>query len=417
MSQTATDKIQNWTQAARRGARSLARATSAQKNRALRQLAQLLRTRTDAVLAANARDVEASQTSLSGAALDRLKLDHKRIQNLAGAVDEIIALPDPVGECGPATLRPNGLRVMQMNIPLGVILMIFESRPNVAIDAGALCLKSGNAVILRGGKESIHTCSLFGELFAQALQSAGLDAGAVTIVDDPDRALVAGLLSRSGEIDLVIPRGGESLIRAVTEQSRIPVIQHFQGICHTYIHRSAEPQRAVAIAINGKVQRPGVCNATETILVDRDWQHTPALLQALHDAKVEIRGCEATRKLAAYVKPATEQDWHTEYLDLIVSVRIVDDLEQALQHIETYNSNHTEAIVATDWDACSEFQRRVQSSTVCINASTRFADGGELGLGAEIGISTSKLHAYGPMGLRELTTRKFVVLGNGQVRT
>ena len=411
-----TDTVSIWTQRARQGARSLARAHSRQKNQALNTLAQLLRSQSQAIMDANALDMDAGKASLSAAALDRLKLDAQRIESLARAVDDVARLPDPVGECGPSVLRPNGLRVMQMRIPLGVILMIFESRPNVAIDAGALCLKSGNAVILRGGKESIHTCRYFGQLFEQALKQAGLDTGAVTIVDDPDRALVGELLSRAGEIDLVIPRGGESLIRAVTEQSRIPVIQHYQGICHTYIHQSADAETATAIVLNGKVQRPGVCNATETVLMDRHWPHGRAVLDALHSAGVEIRGCKSTQHMASYVKPAADKDWDTEYLDLIVSVRVVDDLEQALQHIEFHGSNHTEAIVARDWSACNEFQQRVQSSTVCINASTRFADGGELGLGAEIGISTSKLHAYGPMGLRELTTQKFVVQGNGQVR-
>jgi glutamate-5-semialdehyde dehydrogenase len=409
-------KVNQWTAQASRASKTLAIAGTTQKNDALRVVAKLLRDRCEDILHANAIDCERSHERLNAASLDRLTLTSDRIEAIATAVEEIVALPDPVGRKGPTSIRPNGLEVCQMSIPLGVIMMVFESRPNVAIDAGALCLKAGNATILRGGRESMETCKVFQEIFHEALETAGLDRDCVTLVDDPDRALVSELLTRSEEIDLVIPRGGESLIRAVTEQSRIPVIQHFKGVCHLYLAQTAQTEEALAIAINGKTQRPGVCNAVETILVDRNFAGTQQLIQKLRERKVEVRGCGAIQKLHPEVKAATQEDWDEEYLDLIVAIRQVDGLDEALEHIRAHSSNHTEAIVSQDYTECVAFEKAIQSSTVVINASTRFADGGELGLGAEIGISTSKLHAYGPMGLQELTTKKFVVRGNGQIR-
>lgn len=410
--------VSNWTENARRAALSLATASAAVKNATLLRLAQLLEQEADLVLAANTKDVAANRENLTSAEIDRLIVDSSRLHGIAEGVREVAALPDPVGESTEGMVRPNGLRVMQVRIPLGVILMIFESRPNVAVDAGSLCLKSGNAVLLRGGRESLHTCLAFRDLFRKALAENGLDSDSVQVIDNPDRALVSELLGRSAEIDLVIPRGGESLIRAVTDQSKIPVIQHFKGVCHTYVDASAGVEDAVAIAVNGKVHRPGVCNATETVLFDRSGPELVApVLDALREAGVEVRACTEIKKIVPWCKDADESDWDAEYLDLIVAVKMVEGVAGACSHIARYGSNHTEAIVAKDWDACTRFMQEIQSSTVVINASTRFADGGQLGLGAEIGISTSKLHAYGPMGLRELTTKKFVVLGNGQVRS
>lgn len=411
-------KVDGWTQRAQKAARSLSTANSTVKNDALLRLAELLEERQDEILTANNKDLAEHGAHLDAAMTDRLRLTPERIMGIAEGVREIAALPDPVGETSPGHVRPNGLRVMQMRIPLGVILMIFESRPNVTIDAGALCLKSGNAVILRGGKESLHSCLAFRNLFALALREAGLDSEAVQVIDDPDRAIVGELLSRAGEIDLVIPRGGEGLIRTVTEQSRIPVIQHFKGVCHVYLHGSASLDKACAIAVNAKTHRPGVCNAMETLLVDRQAEALlPAVAEALRDAGVTLYGCKRTQEICPWIEAASPEDWDKEYLSLELTVKVVDNLEAACTHIANHGSNHTEAIVADDWDACLAFMQQIQSSTVIINASTRFADGGQLGLGAEIGISTSKLHAYGPMGLRELTTQKFVVLGNGQIRS
>jgi glutamate-5-semialdehyde dehydrogenase len=343
------------------------------------------------------------------------------VDKLAAAVREIAEQPDPLGSLEDEEVRPNGLRVARMRIPLGVVAMIYESRPNVTADAAALCLKAGNSVILRGGSEALRSNLAIAEALRAGLERGAVPVDAIQLVSTPDRSAIDVLLEQEDSIDLVIPRGGEGLIRAVTRKSRIPVLQHYKGVCHVFVDATAPEGRACAIVLNAKVQRPGVCNALETLLVHADAapRVLPAVASALVDAGVELRGCARTREIldGVAVAAATEEDWHAEYLDLILAVRVVDDLEAALEHIATYGSDHTEAIVTDDQASARAFVAAVQSSTVLVNASTRFADGGELGLGAEIGISTSKLHAFGPMGARELTTRKFVVTGEGQVRS
>lgn len=404
--------------AARAAQPALAAATSVRKDAVLRRVADLLGERRDAILAANAQDLVAAEAAgLSGAILDRLRLDAKRLDAIARSVREVEALPDPVGEVAQEIVRPNGLRVGRMRIPLGVVAVIFESRPNVVIDAGVLCLKSGNAAILKGGKETTASNRALAAVLAEALRSEGLPEAGVTLLTG--RSEVAELLQQSRTVDLVIPRGGEGLIRYVTENSRIPVVQHYKGVCHVFVDAGADLEMATRIAVNAKAQRPGVCNAMETLLVHEAEAAAflPRAAEALRAAGVELRGCEATRRLVPDAGAATEDDWHAEYLDLILAVRVVRDMDAAIEHIRTYGSDHTEAIVTNDYTRAHEFVARVPSSAVIVNASTRFNDGGELGLGAEIGISTSRLHAYGPMGLRELTTTKFVVFGTGQVRS
>jgi glutamate-5-semialdehyde dehydrogenase len=373
------------------------------------------------ILAGNAVDLSAAeQNGVAGPMLDRLKLDERAVVKLAEAVREVAAQEDPLGGVEEETTRPNGLRVGRMRIPLGVIAMIYESRPNVTSDAAALCLKAGNAVILRGGSEALHSNRAIADAVREGLAESAVPEDAVQLVPTTDRGAIDVLLQQEQWIDLVIPRGGEGLIRAVTEKSRIPVLQHYKGVCHLFLDESAPLEQAVAIAVNAKVQRPAVCNALETLLVHRGAAERllPAVAKALVAEGVELRGCARTLELLPDldVREATEDDWHEEYLDLRLAVRVVDDLEAALEHIARYGSSHTEAIVTDDEESARAFVAAVQSSTVLVNASTRFADGGELGLGAEIGISTSKLHAFGPMGARELTTRKFVVFGDGQVR-
>jgi glutamate-5-semialdehyde dehydrogenase len=352
--------------------------------------------------------------------LDRLRLSDTGVTKLAEAVREVAAQEDPLGGLEDESVRPNGLRVARMRIPLGVVAMIYESRPNVTSDAAALCIKAGNAVILRGGSEALHSNRAIADALREGLAKSDVPVDAVQLVPTTERAAIDVLLQQDQWIDLVIPRGGESLIRAVTAKSRIPVLQHYKGVCHVFVDESAPVERAKDIVVNAKVQRPGVCNALETLLVHRSAARRvlPEVAHALVDAGVELRGDPETVDLLRDldVKPATEDDWYAEYLDLTLAVRIVDDLEAALDHIAKYGSSHTDAIVTEDQANAERFVSAVQSSTVLVNASTRFADGGELGLGAEIGISTSKLHAFGPMGARELTTRKFVVFGDGQVR-
>ncbi len=398
--------------AARLAQPTLATLTAARKNAWLHRLANTLSELTPAIIEANSLDVAAASAS-SAATRDRLTLTAARLEALGRGLREIAALPDPIGEVENQVLRPNGLRIGRMRIPLGVVAMIFESRPNIVVDAAALCLKSGNAVILKGGKEAAHTnAALVGAVHA-ALRAEGLPVGLVGHLER--REDVDELLRQTQTVDLVIPRGGEGLIRYVTENSRIPVVQHFKGNCHCYVDAGADLDMAENIVVNGKTQRPGVCNALETLLVHE--QEAAALLPRLARALqgVELRGCERTAEHIKVV-PATEDDWHTEYLDLILAIRVVPSFEAALDHIRRYGSNHTEAIVTRDYARANAFVREVGSSCVAVNASTRFNDGGELGLGAEIGISTSKLHAYGPMGLRELTTQKWVIYGEGQVR-
>jgi glutamate-5-semialdehyde dehydrogenase len=407
---------------ARAAALASARLDADARRAALERISDAIDRHRAQILAANALDLSAADANgVSGPMRDRLRLDEKAIVKLAEAVREVAAQDDPLGSVEEEAIRPNGLRVGRMRIPLGVIAMIYESRPNVTSDAAALCLKAGNAVILRGGSEALHSNRAIADAIRDGLSGSAVPVDAVQLVPTTDRKAIDVLLQQEQWIDLVIPRGGEGLIRAVTEKSRIPVLQHYKGVCHVFLDESAPLERAVAIAVNAKVQRPAVCNALETLLVHRAAAERllPTVAAKLVEAGAELRGCAQTVALLAGldVRPATEDDWHEEYLDLRLAVRIVDDLEAALDHIARYGSSHTEAIVTDDEVNAATFVSAVQSSTVLVNASTRFADGGELGLGAEIGISTSKLHAFGPMGARELTTRKFVVFGEGQVRS
>jgi glutamate-5-semialdehyde dehydrogenase len=406
---------------ARDASRILARTDSGTRCRALADIAAVLRSGQAEILAANAADLEEGRAAgLSDAMLDRLRLDGKRLEGMARAVEEVAALEEIVGRVDASWRRPNGLEVERVRIPLGVIAIVYESRPNVTTDAAALCLKTANACILRGGKESFRSNQALGRVIAGALERAGLPAAAVQVMATTDRTDLYELLRRDEEIDLVIPRGGEGLIRAVVEHSRVPVLKHYKGVCHVYVHAAADLEVALAICENGKVQRPGVCNAVETILVDRAVaeRFVPLLCSRFGALGVEIRGDQTVRALAGEsVVPATEADWSEEYLAPIVAVRVLDGLDHALSHIDSYGSNHTESIVTRDRDVAEQFLRECGSSTVLVNASTRFADGGELGLGAEIGVSTTRLHAYGPMGAEGLTTTKFVVRGDGQVRT
>jgi glutamate-5-semialdehyde dehydrogenase len=404
---------------AKSAARRLASLSSEDKNRALRLMADKLEAQSDKLLEENKKDLDAAHNAgVSTALLDRIALNPGRVQAMAKGLREIVALPDPVHEIVKMWRRPNGLQVGKMRIPLGVIGIIYEARPNVTADAAALCLKSGNAVILRGGSEAHFSNQAIGEVLRQACAETRVPRDAVQVVQLKDHALVNELLQLEDYIDLIIPRGGEELIRAVVAHSRIPVIKHYKGVCHVYVDQGASLQMAERICMNAKVQRPSVCNAMETLLVHETVapEFLPAMIAKYKAAGVEIRGCEKTRALIPGIKKATEADWTTEYLDLILSVRIVKDMDEAIDHIERYGSEHTETIVTSNYGKSREFVDRVNSSAVMVNASTRFNDGGELGLGAEIGISTSKIHAFGPMGLEELTTTKFIVYGDGQIR-
>lgn len=371
------------------------------------------------ILEENARDLaDAEAKHLSLAMTDRLRLDDARIEKIALGLKEVAALPDPVGEVVRMWRRPNGLQVGRMRIPLGVIAIIYESRPNVTADAAGLCVKSGNAVILRGGSETIRTNIAIGGVLRRAAREAGIPEDSVQIIPVTDRDAVLEMLGLEEYIDLVIPRGGEGLIRFVAENSRIPVLKHYKGVCHIFVDASADEDMAESICLNAKVSRPGVCNALETLLVHESIApgFLPRMARAYEAAGVELRGCAATKAIVPGVKEATEADWYEEYLDLILSVKVVSGLEEAIAHIEKYGSMHTESIITQDYGNARAFVDGVNSSAVMVNASTRFADGFELGLGAEIGISTSRLHAFGPMGLEELTTTKFIVFGEGQVR-
>ncbi|HWO18256.1 MAG TPA: glutamate-5-semialdehyde dehydrogenase [Kofleriaceae bacterium] len=412
--------IRGVAEAARQAARIVAKAPEAARSAAIAAIADAIDRARPEILAANARDVAAGhEAGLGAAMIDRLRLDDARIAGLSRAVREIAAAPGLVGRVERAEVRPNGLEVQRVRIPLGVVAMIYEARPNVTTDAAALCLKAGNACILRGGREAIESNrALLGAVHA-GLVAGGLPAEAVQLVPLTDREAIADLVKLDELIDLCIPRGGEGLIRYVAEHARVPVIKHYKGVCHVYVHAAADLDAALRIVENAKVSRPGVCNALETLLIDAAIApaFVPRLVAALGD-RVELRGDPATRELGGdAVRPATEADWYAEYLDLILAVRVVDGIEAAIAHIERYGSSHTEAIVTREDAAAERFVREVDSSTVLVNASTRFADGGELGLGAEIGVSTTRLHAYGPMGAEGLTTTKFVVRGAGQLRT
>ena len=405
---------------ARRAAGILANISSTVKNGALLTMAKRLVRESDHIIEENARDLAyARDKGLSAAMIDRLTLGEAAIRGMADGLEQIAALPDPVGEVTGMRRRPNGLLVGKRRIPLGVIGIIYESRPNVTADAAALCLKSGNAVILRGGSEAIHSNLAIARILQGVLREAGIPEAAIQIISTTDREAVGEMLKLEEYIDLIIPRGGEELIRAVVGMSRIPVIKHYKGVCHVFVDESADIEMAATICLNAKAQRPGVCNAMETLLVHSGiaGRFLPVVAGRLREAGVVLKGCDRTRAILPDMEEATEADWYAEYLDLILAVRVVDGIDQAIAHIEKYGSLHTEAIVTSDYKNSQRFLSEVNSSTVLVNASTRFSDGFELGLGAEMGISTTKLHAFGPMGLEELTTTKFIIYGDGQIRT
>ncbi len=400
--------------------RRLVSTSGTKRNAALHHVARLLVESAARIKEANARDLAAGkEAGLSAAMLDRLKLDDAGISKMATSVTQIAAQTDPVGQIIEGSVRPNGLRLEKVRVPIGVVLIIFESRPNVTCDAAALCIKSGNATILRGGKEAMHSNAVIAQCVRQGLAAAEMDEDAVQLVETTDRAAVGELLKMEGRIDLAIPRGGESLIRVVVEQARIPVIKHYTGNCHVYVHGDADDQMALDICINAKTQRTGVCNACETILFHRDAARSglvKRICKELGDRKVEIRGDAAVCDAYEQAVRAIDSDWAAEYLDLIVSMKVVDSIDEAIAHINQYGSRHTDAIVTQSIAAADQFVQQVDSANVFVNCSTRFSDGGEYGLGAEIGISTDKLHARGPMGAADLTTYKWVVRGSGQIR-
>lgn len=404
---------------AKAAARIMAKADTNIKNAALLKIAEAIETDKAEIQAANQEDLEyGREKGLSPAMLDRLAVTDKVILSMVQGLKEVAALEDPVGSVTKAYTRPNGIQVSRVRIPLGVIGIIYESRPNVTIDAACLCLKSGNSVILRGGSESINSNQALAASVKKALSASGLPEDAVQVVPVREREAVNYLLKQEELIDLIIPRGGESLIRFVAENSRIPVLKHYKGVCHIYVDEGADHAMAENVAINAKVQRPGVCNAMETLLVSRKEAASflPGMAEKFRSAGVILRGCTETLKIVPFAEPADETDWPAEYLDLVLAVKVVSDMDEAIDHIAMYGSNHSEAIITSDYARARRFVREVDASVVLVNASTRFNDGGQLGLGAEMGISTSKLHAYGPMGLEELTTTKFVVFGDGQVR-
>lgn len=389
------------------------------KNRVLLTIAENLNAHIPKILEANQLDITAAKDNgLSEAMVDRLWLNSERIGDIANAVRHIASLPDPVGLVTKTDSLSNGLKVSKQRIPLGVIAMIYESRPNVTVDAAVLCFKAGNAVVLRGGKEALHTNRALAESIVQALEQFDIDTAAVSLVPDPNREIMNDLLTLSDEIDLLIPRGGEALIRHVTKHSRIPVIQHFKGVCHLYVDEFADQHKAMNILLNGKTQRPGVCNALETLLVHQSVasDFLPKVAQQFKQHKVRVHACEKSIDVFDNADLATDLDYDAEYLALEIAVKVVADMDEAVAHINRFSSGHTEVIVSQDISTTQKFVQQINSAVVMVNASSRFSDGGELGLGAEIGISTSKLHAYGPMGLESLTTEKFVVIGDGQVR-
>ncbi|ANY15298.1 glutamate-5-semialdehyde dehydrogenase [Bordetella pseudohinzii] len=404
---------------ARQASRAMMRASGWAKNRALLTMAELLTDGKQALQAANARDVDAARANgLEPALLDRLTLSDRSVQLMAEGLRQIAALPDPIGSIGPTTVRPNGMRVAQMRVPLGVIGIIYESRPNVTIDAAALCLKSGNATILRGGSEALHSNLALGAIVQAGLAAAELPPAAVQVVDTTDRAAVGKLVTMTEHVDVIVPRGGKGLIARLAQEARVPLIKHLDGNCHVYLDAAADADRALEIAFNAKTYRYGICGAMETLLVHQAVAPTllPRIGNALLQHGVELRGCERSRAILPAIKAASEEDWGTEYLAPILAVRVVDSLDQAIEHIARWGSGHTDAIVTEDLGAAQRFQREVDSSSVYINLPTCFADGFEYGLGAEIGISTNRLHARGPVGLEGLTTYKWVLTGEGQTR-
>ncbi|HOV58622.1 MAG TPA: glutamate-5-semialdehyde dehydrogenase [Rhodanobacteraceae bacterium] len=405
--------------ACREAARTVAALDAAQKTRLLHAMAAALRAAADDILAANARDVAAATARGTGAALlDRLRLDAGRVEAIAAALDHVAELPDPVGQVTRRELRPNGLQVERVRIPLGVVAMIYEARPNVTADAAALCLKAGNGVVLRGGSEALESNRAIAAALRGALAAHGVPADALVLVDDLRREAMVELLQMSDLVDLAIPRGGEGLIRFVAEHARVPVIKHYKGVCHLYVDRAADLDLALDLLLDGKTTRPAVCNALETLLVHRDVAAAflPRAVAALRARGVHLFGCERTRALVPEAAAAGEDEYAAEFLDLVLAVRVVDDLEAAIEHIGRYGSDHTEVIATRDEATAARFVAALRSAVVMVNASSRFSDGGELGLGAEIGISTTRLHAYGPMGAEALTIERFVVRGQGQVR-
>jgi glutamate-5-semialdehyde dehydrogenase len=406
-------------QRARAASRLMAAATTANKNAALLAIAAAIDRHAATLVAENRKDLDAGrQQGLDAAMLDRLMLDAARIAGMAEGLRQIAQLSDPVGAITDLNYRPSGIQVGRMRVPLGVIGIIYESRPNVTADAAGLCLKSGNASILRGGSEAIHSNKAIAALIQQGLREAGLPADAVQVVESTDRAAVGELITLKEFVDVIVPRGGKGLIERISAEARIPVIKHLHGVCHVYLDDKADYDKGVKVAFNAKCQRYGTCNTMETLLVHRAVadKFLPALGKLYREQNVELRGCEATRKLLPGIKAATEEDWYTEYLAPILSIRVVDGLDQAIEHITRYGSQHTDSIVTEDITRARRFLREVDSSSVMVNASTRFADGFEYGLGAEIGISTDKIHARGPVGLEGLTSQKFIVLGDGHVR-
>lgn len=412
------ERAEHIAQKARAASRFSAVLTTLQKNAVLSSIAEHLLSETADILKANAADIESARASgQSDAFIDRLTLTPERIKGIAASVSEIIQFDDPVGNIEKMTTRPSGIRVGRMRVPVGVVMVIYESRPNVTIDIASLCVKSGNAAVLRGGKESLNSNKALHRIVSNALEKNGFSSDIIQLVDDPDRDLLNALLKQNSYIDIVVPRGGRGLITAVSENSTIPVIKHDKGVCHTFIDSSAVKDMAEKISVNAKVQRPGVCNAMETLLIHRDYPYAKELLQTLLDKKVELRGCARTAAIIpGSIKAAVEEDWGTEYEALILSVKIVDTMEEAILHIHKYGSGHSEAIVTENYFNAESFLKTVDSAAVMVNASTRFHDGGELGLGAEVGISTQKLHARGAMGIEGLTCLKFVVYGQGETR-
>ena len=399
-------------------ARALAQATTESKNEALKGAARAIRARKPEILEANRLDMDQARArDLSGALLDRLMLDDKRIESMARGIEEVIALADPIGSVIAEWTRPNGLRIQRVRVPLGVVGIIYESRPNVTADAGALCLKSGNAVILRGGSESSHSSRAIHSCLVEGLRTAGLPETAIQIVPTTDRAAVGHMLSSMTDyIDVVVPRGGKSLVERVQREARVPVIGHLEGNCHVYVHAAADLEMAKSVVVNAKMRRTGICGAAETILFDRNFLGAAQVVKSLLDTGCAVRGDESIRAVDARVTAATDADWYTEYLDSIVAAKVVEGVEDAIAHIEQYGSAHTDSIVTADLNAAERFLAQVDSAIVLHNASTQFADGGEFGMGAEIGISTDKFHARGPVGVEQLTSYKYVVRGSGQIR-
>ncbi|MHC4184013.1 MAG: glutamate-5-semialdehyde dehydrogenase [Planctomycetota bacterium] len=405
---------------ARNASRLMATVSSSAKNAALEQIAHNLLSSKTTLMSENEKDLKAAgNEGLSSAMIDRLRLTDSGIEAMAEGIREVINLTDPVGEIMEDSVRPNGLQIQKVRVPIGVIIIIYESRPNVTADAASLCLKTGNATILRGGKESIHSNIAIYRQISSALEKVGLDKKAIQVIETTDRAAVNYLLKADEYVDLVIPRGGEGLIRNVVENSTIPVIKHYKGVCHTYVDEFVDLDMAKDVCLNAKIQRPGTCNAMETMLVHEKIAKAflPDAYKVMSEAGVELRGCEKSRKILPDIKQATEEDWSTEYLEKILSVKVVSSIEEALNHISAYGSSHSDAIITDDETNAKKFTDEVDSAAVYVNASTRFTDGYEFGMGAEIGISTDKLHARGPMGLNELTSYKYIVHGNGQIRS